>query len=249
MPPKTKRPVEDAPILDGLVAAGPADNAPPSGEAAEAVPDVQAPAWTPFLLGQLGDDELYEGRPTWEGLRRLTELHLGRVVEAVTVIAESPSKTNGFVAACVHNLTIQTFGGDLCRYSGAADCSALNCLAPYSNYPTATAESRAKGRAYKSALQLRNVYTSDEIGDIGFAQPGQDGKIDKTQEQVIDLLCCRCDIDGRKLIALSEQKYRSVRDMSYDAAQKCVKMLNEIFAKKREVPAGVSGYDPSWRDS
>jgi hypothetical protein len=48
----------------------------------ESVPSITSPEWNDYVLDLFVDSELFDGRPTCAGLRRVAELVLGRIVSS-----------------------------------------------------------------------------------------------------------------------------------------------------------------------
>ena len=49
----------------------------------ESAPSVTSPEWNEYVLGLFDPSELFDGRPTCAGLRRVSELVLGQVISSV----------------------------------------------------------------------------------------------------------------------------------------------------------------------
>ncbi len=45
-------------------------------------PDITSPKWNDYVLELFADNELFDGRPTCAGLRRVSELVLGQIVSS-----------------------------------------------------------------------------------------------------------------------------------------------------------------------
>src|SRR5579883_2274974 len=62
----------------------------------DAPPKQTSRDWTPFVLSKLEDDEIFDGCPTVEGLRRVTEEYFGEVLESTSRVVQAPNAQNGF---------------------------------------------------------------------------------------------------------------------------------------------------------
>jgi hypothetical protein len=143
------------------------------------------PEWQAFIMGELRPDELLDGCPRCNGLRRVAQLYLGDIVKTgakevfitpgpidrvVTINYEivfdwKLSRYVGYTDAYQGNSELRTFGG-------VADCSADNSI--YGKHPSATAETKAESRALRKALSL-NVVTAEE------KVTGQDNELPKAK--------------------------------------------------------------------
>ena len=126
--------------------------------------------WGDFVLSKFTKDELVDGCPKCNGLRRVAQLLLGNIVEsrAISVIV-TPSEPR-----CVtvnYNVAIDWkldtpvgFGNidnlhDVRSFGGLADCVEENTV--FGKHPAATAESKAEARALRKALGI-NILTAEE---------------------------------------------------------------------------------------
>ena len=145
-------------------------------------PKMGEEGWTDHVLSLCRKDEMQDGNPTLFGLRRITQQLISPIVECRTLVKQIPNPTNDFTSTVVVEITFKS--GQL--WSGAADVSKANCMEEYAKHPTATAESRAEGRALRKALGI-NVHTVDEVG-ISPVDINDDGLISSNQVSSIDMM-------------------------------------------------------------
>lgn len=161
----------------------------PPVETMEAAMQVKygTPEWQEFILGQLTPDELVDGCPKCNGLRRVALLYLGDFIYSgpktytITNLDENGTRvvTVSYEIAIDWKLTrnvgysntpdlheMRTFGG-------LADC--LSNQTVYGAHPAATAETKAESRALRKALAL-NVVTAEE------KVTGQDAELPKAKK-------------------------------------------------------------------
>jgi hypothetical protein len=137
-------------------------------------PPIGSPGWEDFVLNHLQEKEYEEKNgkkfPKASGLRRVTQLLLGPIIKSgpVSVI------TNGDITTVMYEVQVAwtehlkgwvretELTSDIRVFTEVADCSILNTPSPYNLHPSATASSRAAGRAYRNALQL-SVVTAEEL--------------------------------------------------------------------------------------
>lgn len=242
-------PVEAA--LDGVLAAAvPQDPSPlPPPPPGEAVPAVTSPDWTPFLLAKLADDELYDGLPTVEGLRRLCEEFYGEVLESVTRVVQPPTPDNDHHACCEHHLVVRCHAdGQVKKFSGAADVFAESAedRAFGWRYSTACCETRAEGRAYRRALRLRHVCAAEELSRVPDDQQGLDGAMNDRQRGFLDMMCQRNDIDAWAFVNAGKKTYATLADVPYQTAVRMMTQLNAYQQRRADIPAKLRGYKKGW---
>ena len=57
----------------------------------EGAPSITSPEWNDYILELFADNELFDGRPTCAGLRRVSELVLGQIVSSKPTQVFPPS--------------------------------------------------------------------------------------------------------------------------------------------------------------
>jgi hypothetical protein len=131
------------------------------------IPMMGDEGWTDYVLSLLRENEMQDGNPTLFGLRRIAQKLIGPIVSCRTEVKQIPNPQNNFTSTVIVAVTFRHKQLEGIVYDpswyGAADVSALNCMEEYAKHPTATAESRAEGRALRKALGI-NVHTVDEVG-------------------------------------------------------------------------------------
>ena len=128
--------------------------------------------WNNYIMGLFKSDELMDGYPKINGLRRVANLVLGDIIisKATQVFV-----SHGDVKSVTVNYEIQIewklnvpvgFGNmgynpQIRVYGGLADCNE-DLSSPFGKHSSATAESKAEGRALRKALAL-NVIAAEEM--------------------------------------------------------------------------------------
>ena len=197
---------------------------------------------------------MQDGNPTCDGLRRVAQLLIGRIIKSKTKIA-SPSTEHNKSATVVVTITFFT---DLdCCYiicSGAADSSYENTDEVYRTYPTAIAETRAEARALRKALNLRKVVSADELSmkSKSDSAAGFTATIEPAQIKGIDLMCKRLNINVKKFINLGSKQYNDIKEVNYDIAVKMMEELNKYQTDSKNpdtktIPESVVGYEKDWQ--
>lgn len=218
------------------------------GEAGEAAnpdePSPGEPEWTPYVLSLLAEDELVGGRPKAAGLFRLVGRLVGRVVENSAWPCQCPNPGNSFTATVRAKLVVEPHQfGPPTIFTGLADAGDLNTALPYSNYPSATAETRALGRACKKALNL-NVLTAEEADPV--PSPTQD-LISQTMVNFIDMKCRQLGLDVMKFVSMGKAKFERIFDVPTESAVKMIRHLTDVQRGAQKAPDSIKGYDPDWR--
>jgi len=154
------------------------------------------PGWTQYVMSLFIDDELEGQNPRLEGLRRVAEKLLGEVVEERCELISSPTMENG-ERACA-KATIIFEGGRI--FEALADACPGNCAKDFTIYPTAMADTRAKGRCYRAALRLKRIVSAEEICGSINEDVDTNKNIQTGQITTIRLLSDRSNISIKKLL-------------------------------------------------
>jgi hypothetical protein len=252
----------DASLLDSLEQqpeAAAAEKKPDENTPAEPTPpDINAVDWTPYVLSKLQPDEIWDGCPTYEGLRRLTHELLGVIVEYRPRVVQAPNSQN-FNHSCVeYTFVIEHFDnapwlGDLMgrsvSYGGVADVFDGNGDALYSwRFSSATCETRAKSRALRDAFRLRHVRVREEVSELKEEESGLDGTMNTVQTNALKLICGRIDVNVWKYLNAGEKKYPSVKAVPYAVAQKALAHVQGWQQDRNKIKPELRGYDPNWAD-
>lgn len=230
--------VMDAPVIESI----------PDGKSEE-VPAVGSVEWTPFVMSKFRDDELFEGCPTVDGLRRVCLEHLGDVIESVTDCVQAPNAANMNHSCVMHTLTLDCYDGVRRKYSGLADVFTGNGDNPVFSfqYSSATCETRAEGRAYRRALRLRGVVAAEELGTVPPEESGADGTMSAAQQNVYSIICKRLNINVMKYLNKSKQgPFKSAHTVPYSVAVKAFASLQGYQQDMGSIPVDIKGYDDTW---
>lgn len=234
----------------------PPDNVPDSTESDEVIekpiPRYYEPEWNDYVVSLfLPEEKDKNGYPKVDGLRRVTELLLGEVIESFPV----QSSCDGNVAAVNWRLTIAWREGldpyiDINKpepfphrtFGAFADACPANCKPPYSSFMSSMADTRAEAKAYRRALRLR-VLASEEaqLGEVGtFDEKVSDGSypaespITGTQEAQIKVICLKpnLNIDFEKL---SKKEFgKELGKLTREQASSLIVTLNKYQSSVKE---------------
>lgn len=193
-----------------------------------------------ILLDYLKDDEMINGYPKTEGLKRLANMIFGRVSYYATV-NQCPKASNGYRATVTMEVS-----SDNRIAVGTADATLENTMSPFNNYLVATAETRAKGRALKDLLGI-SVLVAEEVKDLE-NNSNEQAKSDNIKENQykngIRTLCSSTGIDPDKaLVFVSKEKSEitstTISDATQDEARILMMTLVKWVEDKTKIPNEV----------
>ncbi len=226
------------------------------------VPSYTDPGWNDYVLAQFTDEELYDGNPTVDGLRRVVELLIGPIIEMKTRIEQTPHVDNDNRATATVRITIikrDDPSAPYYSYTGSADACGSNLQDTVKSYPVAMAETRAEGRALRRALRLRNV-AAEELSNGGFSNKpaeqsltketiAEESAIKPNQVNMIKVLAKRLNINVEKLVEKlakdGEMTYNKDSGLSEANGAKLNKTIS-AYQGAMEIPVEILGYDANW---
>ena len=149
--------------------------------------------WVNTVIDELADHELYEGTPTTDGLRRVTEKLYGKILRSRTKII----KVEKDYVVASHSLTILRYEDDArLQVNACVDVWKKSLPAPFNAHVVSTACTRAEGKALRRALRIR-IQTAEEIANVD--EGPADSSINDQQKMAIRTLCKRLGVDIDKL--------------------------------------------------
>jgi hypothetical protein len=171
-------PLEEAPFVQNT----------PVEVSTEIPPTPGSDRWQDYVIGKLNKDEVDvkdgKSHPKAAGLRRVSQLLLGPIVKSgpVQVFPPSGPKNNTTV---VYEVVFEILRGDTGAwvpqsnllekeyrtFSEIADANTDNTPHPYNQHLSATAATRAEGRALRKALGL-NCATAEEMNTMSAQDKG-----------------------------------------------------------------------------
>jgi hypothetical protein len=203
-------------------------------EVVDNTPRMGSKEWNDYVIGLLAADEIVDGAPTVDGLRRVAQELLGPIVssQSVDVVANDRQTIVNYKVEFLWTYNdgrldqIVTFGG-------VGDVTDENADFPYCKYRGPLAETRAEGRALKKALGLKRILTADEVNPNLNTDPKN--KANSAQQAGIRNLCTVLEINIDKFIntfakEAGEDTPLLIEDISFDFAIKCIQRLNAYQA-------------------
>ena len=218
-------------------------------------PSISDPEWSDYVLSKFEYDEMVDGNPTVDGLRRITELLLGQVNSSSTEIVQVPTKENEGRATAIHTVSVIMPNGDMRTVSGSGDAWHKNTDMPYSKFPVAMAETRAEGRALRRLLQLKKVVAAEELSQNATEETEDDYKtyVNDNQINFIDIMCKSAgrglDINVESLVKTSYPHYTGIRELTHSQATKLIQELSHYQQNMETIPDSIKGYNADWRNS
>ncbi len=233
-------------------------------------PHIDSPDWTPYVLSKLQPDEVFDGCPTYPGLRRLRDELLGVAIDTDVQVCQSPNVQNGNHAAVKVSLTIDhpheftwlgRSAGRVIRYSDGSDVFSANGGKGEEFFSwvhsLATCTTRTKARVLREAFRLRGVHVREELSEAQPGDAGTEGNMNANQARGFDLICERLGVNVARHLRDTWQKFEPGRAGGYDdlnlvpyfVAQKAFGGLQKWQHKDNHltIPAELKGYDPKWK--
>lgn len=222
------------------------------------VPSITDPEWNDYVMGLFTEKELYDGNPLVAGLRRVAELVIGQIVFSGPTQVFPPKRDDHHGRATVV-FSIEFENG--MKYAEVADCWEGNTDDMFCAYATATASTRAEGRALRKALRIRAVAaeemtkkdTAKIVRDLSNQKDVSDGgyddssRISDAQYNFIDVKCRQLNVNGAVLFK-DIFKADNNRKVSKKVASDIIDTLNEYQRDKDNIPEKVLGYVEEWRN-
>ncbi len=199
------------------------------------------PKWTEHVISLMFADELFEGHPKVDGLRRIAELIAGPILQVSSDVVQTPDMNNNFHATV--KVTVAT--NDM-LVDGCADAGPNNTDRLFSKHPVAVAESRAEGRAYRKLLRLRNIISAEEVVKDDQILDEYE-VINNAQVKTIDRMCSDSNINVEKWL---KTQGIDLGDFSKTTKTKATELCGKLNTLRGtgEIPADILGYDFNWRN-
>lgn len=211
------------------------------------------PKWNDYVMSMFAPEELHDGRPTCFGLRRVAELVLGGILCSRPTQVFPPSSDDKIGRSTV--IWEVTFKNGTC-FSDVADCWEGNTDDAFCVFSTATAATRAEGRALRKALRLRTVaaeeVTAKDTASITRSNKPDtyEGEYDESQ-RMTDPQANFIDVKAKQLNINVPEFFKHVFKISSSKkvikkqASQAIEKLNE-FQQTGNIPSEILGYQ-DWR--
>lgn len=211
--------------------------------------------WHEFVMGHFAEDELIDGKPIVSGLRRVTQLLVGRIVSSLPSLIIAPKEDNSIGRATVSWLVTlengQVFGDVASSWEGNTDTV-------FTPYVTETAATRAEARALRKALGLK-VVSADELSDVKAQDvvkkysktTSTEGEYDE-QARMTDPQANFINTKAKKLnvnvVDFFQKQFNvsTTKKISKKIASSAIDKLNEYQQNPGNIPDDVKGYLENW---
>lgn len=220
-------------------------------------PSMLSKEWHDYAMTLFDVSELVDGHPLVAGLRRVSELVLGRIVFSGPTQVFPVQRDDHHGRATVV-FTIKFENGS--TYSEVADSWEGNTDDMFCAYAVAIASTRAEARALRKALKIKGIAaeeltkkdTAKIVREISNSTATSDGDFDNqsrmsdAQLNFIDIKCKQLNIDGAKLL---KDEFNSTLDkkITKKIASDVIDKLNDFQRDKTAIPEGLIGYQQEWR--
>lgn len=233
-------------------------------EAEVSIPDSSSPEWNAYVLGLFRENELFDKNPKVNGLRRVVELLIGKIISSRAIVYQTPDPqfATRTTATVAHEIQVLDNDGQMLTYTEVSDASRFNTDDEYSLHLSAIASTRAEARALRKLLKIDAVaaeeLTRKTVDDIPLddmrKNEGEDFEFDKkmtlSQFNVLKLIAKRCDLNLVKYVNSGSRTYTCFNDMPYSiVATKVIKhiqrfqQINAETGTVYEVPEEYKGYN------
>jgi len=207
-------------------------------------PPMTDPTWSDYVMQQFAEDEIFDGMPTVDGLRRVAELLIGEIVtgQAHSVAAPGGTGRDLKCATVEYTVTFITDDGTPKTFTEIADVTIGNTDQEYAAYPSAMAATRAEGRAYRKALKLKRVVAAEEGREVAAIDVDPEAKIKESQARFLKILCKKNNINLIKFINSRGSSYKHVNDVPLVNAERMFTVLSEYQRKRETIPDTIKGW-------
>lgn len=220
-------------------------------ESEDMVPAFSDAGWHDYVMKQFVNEELYNGNPTTDSMRRVVEKLIGEIVEGTAKVIQPVQLFNGRLTPVTVEYTVKVkskITGTLLSYTDAADVFDGNAIAEYARHATAVATTRAEGRVLRKLLKLRKVVSAEEAAAPKLEESSMYDKIREDQVNFVDRLCQRNNINVMKYVNMGSKSYVDIYDVPFDKAVEMLAFLSGLQNKHETIPEHIKGYDAEWKN-
>lgn len=215
----------------------------------DSIPERGSAEWQEYVISQLREDEYVEKEgkkyPKANGLRRLVEQLLGDIVFSGPVNVFPPSEGNRLNATIVYQVTIRWISdmGKERTFIEVADAGPSNTSEEYACHASATASSRASGRAFRNALQLA-IHTAEEMNKSVSGGPTDDIRVLNNNEpiasiQIVGINTMVSRLSLNLVALLKHNNYVELEKLNKTQALDLLAQLNKYSSGELEIPDSI----------
>lgn len=198
-------------------------------------PSMSSPNWNDYVLSLLTDNEFDERvigvkLPKTDGLARVARLLFDKILES----DPEPIKVDRDFVVMKHRIVVID-GEDTLSYAGIGDATPDNTDPPYDKFLSPVASTRARGRAYRDLLGLKNVPVAEELSD----RAESDVMITSAQKAAMKNLSLQLNIDLMKFVNMDGDTYPSLDAINKNTAARMLEKLNGYKAKREDIRVDI----------
>lgn len=224
------------------------------------MPSMTSPEWNDAVMGLFEENELFDGRPVCAGLRRVAEMLLGRIVSSRPTQVFPPQNGSEVGRSTV---VWEVIFRDGSLFSDVADCWEGNTDDMFCVFSTATAATRAEGRALRKALRIKTVAaeemtTKNTAGIVKemsrSSKKSKDSEYDAT-ERMTDSQANFIDVKAKQLDVDVEKFFKTVFDLNVNRkidklqASAAIQRLNDYQQDSSLISSSILSYQSDWRNT
>ncbi len=207
--------------------------------------------WHDYVMSHFQKDELQNGCPTVDGMRRVSEIVVGEILKIDSSVRDTPKEENQYRAVVICRVAFEV-GEIVKEFSGCADAFSGNAEPEFARHATALAETRAEGRALKRALRLKKIVSAEEMiaDESKIEQPGQqnDKYINGQQINFIDVVGKKSDVNLAEFVRESVGDNTPLKLIPYDKGVELCNKIAEFKNKPENIPENMLGYKAGWQN-
>ena len=221
-------------------------------------PSMLSPECHDYAMTLFQEDELMNGHPLVNGLRRVSELVLGPMSFSGPTWVKPTDRDDHHGRATVI-FTIEFASGLRC--SEVADSWEGNTDDMFCAFAVAIASTRAEARALRKVLKIKGVAAEEltkkdtakivrDISKQNNSSAGEyedSGRMSDAQYNFIDVKCKQLNVNGGKIFK-DMFKVDQNRKISKKVASDIIDVLNNYQKDKSTIPSELKGYNQEWRN-
>ncbi len=247
-------------VFDGIEEdAGDTAMQPYTAEETEAtMPAYASAGWQEYVMQQFKDTELDNDAPKCDGCRRVCEIVLGNIINSTLPRSTPPSTTNNGTATVVARVEVLVHNdshplhGQIIVCEEIADVNKDNCDHPYHKHASATAATRAEGRALRKLLRLSGIITAEEASERAETTDGDcdwevDEPISDSQISALNMMCERMNLNVMDFVNSGRRSYDAIEMVNKSTGQRMLRELNKLQRQTKERPPNVGTYVSTWK--
>jgi hypothetical protein len=222
-------------------------------------PDITDPEWNDHVMSFFTEGELIDGKPLVDGLRRVSQLLLGRIVSAGPTQVFPPATAEHHGRATV---VFEVVFENNMRFADVADVWEGNTDDTFCAFATATASTRAEARALRKALRLRtcsaeemttkdtagivkNLSKAAETTGITTGDYNEKARMTSPQANFISVRCKEMNINAQKLFKIVLGVENAGR-IDKQTASTAIDTLNGYLQELDTIPGEILGFENGW---